>query len=99
MVEVIIWRKEAEKILDDMIAYLENEVSLTSAQNLARAVHMALEQLKDYPTIGRQSRVNEKVRFILVGRNRRMYYRVKGKKLIVIYLFDTRQDPNKDPYQ
>jgi len=82
-----------------MVDYLENEVSLTSAQNLVRAVNMALKQLKGYPTIGRTSPVNDKVRFVLIGRNRRMYYRIKGKKLIVIFLFDTRQDPKKDPYQ
>ncbi len=33
-----------------------------------------------------------------VDKHRNLYYRIEGNKLIVVYLFDTRQHPNNNPY-
>jgi len=95
----IIWDKEAKKTYLKTLEYLAKEFSLQSAENLIEAIEQATERIRDYPTSFRQSSIDPNVRFILVGRNRRLYYHFGGNTIRIIYLFDTRQNPNKDPYQ
>ncbi len=99
MVETVIWLKKAEKILDQIVDYLESEQSVTTAQNFVREIYSAIDLLVHQPMIGRESGLNQSIRFVLVGRHRRLYYRLRDKKLIIVFLFDTRQSPDKDPYR
>jgi len=95
----VIWDKEAKETYFRMLEYLAQEFSLQSAENFIEAIEQATERIRDYPTSFRQSAIDPQVRFILVGRNRRLYYLFRGNTIRIIYLFDTRQDPNKAPYQ
>lgn len=95
----ITWDKEAKETYFKTLEYLAKEFSLQSAENLIEAIEQTIERIRDYPTSFRQSSVDSSVRFILVGRNRRLYYRLRGNTIRIIFLFDTRQDPKKDPYQ
>ncbi|HRI59143.1 MAG TPA: type II toxin-antitoxin system RelE/ParE family toxin [Saprospiraceae bacterium] len=95
----IIWDKEAKKTYFEMLQYLAREFSLQSAENLIEAIEQATERICDYPTSFRQSSIDSNIRFILVGKHRRLYYRIKGNSIRIIFLFDTRQDPKNDPFQ
>ena len=58
-----------------------------------------LEILKRYPEIGRKSRKRKTIRMVRVDKYRQLFYRIKGKKLIVVFFFDGRQHPDKNPYR
>lgn len=98
MARQVIWTKQALGKLHEMILYLQDEVSLQAAINLNRKVSEKLELLKQFPEAGRKSKKKKTARFILIGKNRRMFYRVHGQRIIIVYFFDTRQNPSKSDY-
>jgi plasmid stabilization system protein ParE len=98
MVKRIEWSKKAMDELYNILGYLKNEVSVTSSERFLDLVENHIEKIKKYPTKGRQVPNRKTIRFILVGKNHRLYYRPHGSILFITALFDTRQDVNKRPY-
>lgn len=98
MVTQIIWNKRAKKVFSEIIDYLEEEFSDKTAANFVKKVFTKLEILRKYPEMGRKSKKRKTVRQIKVDKYRKMFYRLHGRKLYVCYFFDTRQDPDKNPY-
>lgn len=98
MAKTIIWTKKALGKLDEILGYLENESSEESASRFFQIVLDKLEVLSRYPEIGRKSKKKKTIRFQKIDKNRNVYYRIEGKKLIVIYFFDTRQHPDRNPF-
>lgn len=98
MVERIEWSKKAIGELRHVLGYLKNEVSVSSSENFLDLVEKHIEKIKKYPTKGRPVPSRKTIRFVLVGKNHRLYYRRHGSILFITALFDTRQDFNKRPY-
>ena len=97
MDKVIQWTNRARRVFEAMIDYLETEHSETSAKNLVRAVYTKLQTLRKQPLIGRPSAKKKNIRYVLV-KKRKIYYRVAGNTIHIVHIFDSRQDPKKDPY-
>ena len=98
MAKRIEWSQKAIRELSNNINYLKREISLTSAERFAQLIRQRIEQVEKQPTMGRKTPNHKTVRFVLVGKNHRLYYRVHGSTLFITAIFDTRQDPNKRPY-
>jgi addiction module RelE/StbE family toxin len=92
------WNKTAIRRLKHMVSYLEENTSLQAAENLTQRIFEKLKMLRRYPETGRKSKNRKTIRFVKIGKNRRMYYRIHGKKLIIVDFFDTRQHWDKNPY-
>jgi plasmid stabilization system protein ParE len=98
MVKRIEWSKKAIGELYQVLGYLKSEVSVGSSENFLDLVEKHIEKIKKYPTKGRQAPNRKTIRFVLVGKNHRLYYRPHGSILYITALFDTRQDISKRPY-
>lgn len=98
MARQVIWTKQALGKLHELILYLQDEVSLQAAINLNKRITEKLDLLKEFPEAGRKSTKKKTARFVLVGKNLRMFYRIHGRKIIIVYFFDTRQNPSKSDY-
>jgi plasmid stabilization system protein ParE len=98
MVKRIEWSKKAIGELYQVLGYLKSEVSVGSSENFLNLVEKHIEKIKKYPTKGRQAPNRKTIRFVLVGKNHRLYYRPHGSILYITALFDTRQDISKRPY-
>ena len=98
MAKRIEWTQKAIHELSQTIKYLKSEVSMTSAERFTNLIQQRIEQVEKYPTMGRKAPNRKTVRFVLVGKNHRLYYRVHGSILYITALFDTRQAPDKRPY-
>ena len=94
----VVWGKKAETIYFDTLEYLAREFSLQAAENLIEAFDQAISRIAEHPTAYRPTIVDPQIRFILVGKHRRLYYRLRGKVIRIVFIFDTRQDPDKNPY-
>lgn len=92
------WSKKAVQQFYEIADYLEESFSKKAADNFVDKVYEKLEVLQKYPTLGRKAPKFKTVRFILIDKNRRLYYRIHGKQLIVCSIFDTRQYSG-DKYQ
>jgi len=99
MVKSVRWNKRALDNFFNIAQYLEQEYSKNAADNFVASLFARVEVIKKHPTIGRKAPKRKTVRFILVGKHRRLYYRVKGNILIISSIFDTRQHPNMDFHQ
>ena len=95
MVKEIIWTNRAIRELHEMTDYLQENHSLQAAINLLAEINKRLGFLEKFPEAGQKAKKAKTVRFIPIGQNRRMFYRVHGRKLVVVWFFDTRQHPDK----
>ena len=93
MVKRIEWSDKAIRALSYTIKYLKSEISEASAERFVQLIKHRIEQVEKYPTMGRLAPKRKTVRFVLVGKNHRLYYRVHGSILYITALFDTRQSP------
>ena len=98
MARQIVWNKRAIAKFEEIVEYLENEVSEKSAINFVIKVDDLIEKLNKYPEIGRRTKRKKTVRQYRVDKYRKMYYRKYGKKLIIVYFFDDRWNPKTNPF-
>ncbi|MBI5917010.1 MAG: type II toxin-antitoxin system RelE/ParE family toxin [Bacteroidetes bacterium] len=99
MAKTVKWNKQALQTFHDTATYLEENFSRQAALNFVNDIFEKVEAVRKYPTIGRKAPKRKTVRFILVGKHRRLYYRLEGKYLVISSIFDTRQHPDKDVHQ
>ncbi len=98
MAKKLIWDQEVLAQIDQVAEYLEQNWGKASAKRFVKYVREVALLLTKLPRIGRQSAKFEDVHFVNVGQYHWLYYRIREKKIQVIYLFDSRQDPEKDPF-
>jgi len=58
-----------------------------------------LDNLSKHPFIGAESEYFKDIRSILITKHNRLYYRIKEDTIEVINMYDTRANPNKNPYK
>jgi plasmid stabilization system protein ParE len=81
------------------IKWLRKEWSDTSAKSFREKLSLSIEQIMKYPTAGKKSVKNKDVRSILVTKHNKLYYRISGKTIILLELFETKQNPKKNNYE
>ncbi len=98
MVKQITWEEKADKTFEEIAAYLQDEYSLKVAIKFAEDVYEKLDLLVLYPEIGHPSLIDPTVRMVKIGKNHLMFYRCDGYELIIVDIFNTRQDPKLRKY-
>jgi len=99
MVKSIKWNKRALDTFYKTANYLEQNFSEKTANNFVNSILDKIEVVKKYPSIGRKAPKRKTIRFVLVGKYRRLYYRIEGSQLVISSIFDTRQHPSSDTHQ
>jgi plasmid stabilization system protein ParE len=98
MVKRIEWSKKAMGELYNILGYLKQEVSVSASERFLDVIEENIEKIKNHPTRGRQVPNRKTIRFVLIGKKHRLYYRPHGSVLYITAIFDTRQDISKRPY-
>ena len=90
------WSARADSDLDEIYSYWHRE-SPAAAADLASALLDTLENLEEFPEMGSAvpERIAGKTYRSLKCRRYRIYYRVEEERLVIIRLWDTRQNPNR----
>lgn len=94
----IIWTKNAVADYNKVINYLIKNWPEKVAINLKETTQSKLKVLAKYPLTGIASQKIIDVRSILLTKHNRLYYRVKNNFIEKLRVFDTRQNPMKNPY-
>jgi Txe/YoeB family toxin of Txe-Axe toxin-antitoxin module len=89
--EIIFKKRFTNKLLKVLI-YLEKEWSHKVATNFR------ISQLSRQPFTGIASEKIEVIRSVFITRHNRVYYKVKGEKVIILNMYDTRMNPKKKKY-
>jgi plasmid stabilization system protein ParE len=98
MVQKIIWNKTAQRSFDQIITYLQDEFSTSTAEKFFHCVYNRIGQLTVQPLIGRPSKKAKTVRQINIDKHRKMFYRIEGRTLIISGFYDTRQNPDNSRF-
>jgi plasmid stabilization system protein ParE len=98
MVNKIAWSKTSLAELGQILIYFRDEVSESTSERFADLVKLKISQLAANTFDGRPVPTRKNIRFILLGKNHRLYYRRHGQTLFITRFYDTRQNPSKRPY-
>lgn len=87
------WTKRAEINFHNTVDYIHSEWGLISAKKFFRKVKMLLITLKNQPKIGRIEIEEKRIRSFVFSKQNSIVYRLKGNRLIILSIFDNRQNP------
>lgn len=94
----VIWKTKPKLQVRAIEAYLRAEFGDKAVDNFLDKMYAKLEQISNYPETGHLTRFKT-IRRIKVGKYNHLYYRIQGSKIIILFVWDGRQNPGKNPYQ
>ena len=97
--EAIIWSQKALRQLFEVGDYIDQRFGTTVANQFVNDAFSVAENLLEFPELGKLSKKYKTVRWLLLGKYHRMYYRIKGASVFIVRLADTRRNPKRDPYR
>lgn len=87
--------KTAEKKLDDLFDYLVEKWSERVKKEFITKLDSSIKIIKHQPDIFPVSKKSKGLRKCVITKQTTLYYRYNSKRIDIITLFDTRQNPNK----
>ena len=95
MAKEIKWTKTAAKNFHKTVDYLiENWPEAVVSGFIIRTEEMLI-LLSEHPQLGEIQDADRDIRGILLTKHNKLFYRVDDRRLIVLKIFDTRQNPRK----
>jgi len=92
------WSKRADNSFDRIIDFLRNEWGDQVVRTFVKKTYDFLEILAEFPEIGSIQVKERGIRGFAIIKQVIVFYKIKGKSIILIDLFDTRQDPKMKIY-
>ena len=91
----ICWSKRADKKFDKILEYLSEEWGERVTRNFVKKVYSFLEILSEYPEIGTIENEENGIRGFTVVKDINIFYKVTEERVVLLDLFDNRQNPEK----
>jgi len=98
MARQIVWNKRAVRSFNEIVEYLLENVSEKAADTFVNRVDNLVDKINKYPEIGRRTKKKKTVRQYKIDKHRKLYYRKYGKKLLIVFIFDEKRNPDFNPY-
>jgi len=99
MAEKVVFSPDAEQSVDEVMLYLNNEISERAARKFWEEVKERIAWIGANPEAARLSPKNKNVRYVVVRKRYKMHYgRNESDELVILSFFDSRQHPDKNPY-
>ena len=89
------WTEEATKNLENIIIYLETDWTNKELKKFFQKLEKQLLLLSIFPEAYPLSQKKKSIHRCVLTKNLAIYYTVKDDSLVLLSLFDTRQDPAK----
>lgn len=91
----IIFSKNAEKSLIDLLEYLEFKWSIRVKEKFILNLDKLIYLIQKDPEVFPKSQINKSQHRCVISKQTTIYYRYNAKEIRVLSLFDTRQNPAK----
>ena len=98
MDKIVTWKPNAVQQYLGLVQYLRDEFSEATAQKFVEKVTAKMALLERYPESGQSTRFKT-IRRVKIGKHNTFYYRTTTTKVIVLFVWNSRQDPGKNPYR
>ena len=89
--------KRAEMNFRSIKEYITSEWGERVAEVFEQKAIDFLDILEEFPDIGVVEVIEKQIHGFQLTRQTRVYYRVKGERIIILTFFDVRQNPKKKP--
>jgi addiction module RelE/StbE family toxin len=89
------WTEEATKNLESIIIYLETNWTTKELKRFFQKLEKQLLLISIFPEAYPLSQKKKRIHRCVLTKNLTIYYTVKDDSLVLLALFDTRQDPVK----
>ena len=91
----VLWSPSAKKDIENITDYLIKEWGTRIVSNFLSKLNWIISQIvinpKQYPKINSKL----KIRKCVITKQNTLFYRIKGTKVEIIRIYDTRQNPKK----
>lgn len=96
MVFEIVWTEHARTDFQNILIYLESEWSQQIAEKFVTIFYQKVDLVAAFPFVGVASSKDKSIRKILITKQNALYYQLIGNRIVLLNIFDTRQNPNKN---
>ena len=93
----IVWTHRASRNLEAILEYLVKEWGDVSTKKLIKDVYDFLDLLVEFPEIGSIENKEKEIRVFTLVNQLNIFYRITTDKIIILGLFNNRQNPAKRP--
>ncbi len=91
----VVISKTAERKLDKLFEYLTTEWSIKVKTDFVKKLDSSIDIIKNQPEIFPESRKGKSLRKCVITKQTTLFYRYNSKRINIVTIFDTRQNPNK----
>lgn len=91
----VVISKTAKKKLEKIFEYLIKEWSVKVKKDFVETLDSSIEIIKKQPEIFPESKKGKSLRKCIITKQMTLYYRYNSKRINIVTLFDTRQNPNE----
>jgi plasmid stabilization system protein ParE len=95
MAKEIKWTKTAERNFAKTVEYLINNWPAKVVTDFVTRTDQILFLLAEHPDLGEMQDAKRSIRGMLLSPHNKLFYRIENNRLIVLKIFDTRQNPLK----
>ena len=92
----------SKKFLKNVLAiagYIEKEWGLKAAINFQSILDEKIASLSFHPKIGATTSKGKNIRKLTITKHNKIYYRIRGKTITILILFESKQNPNRNKYE
>lgn len=93
------WTQNALQDYEQVVNYLLKEWSINTATNFINLSEERVYNLSLFPNLGIASSKEPSIRSILITKHNRLFYQVHLTKIVILNIFDTRQDLQKNKHR
>lgn len=96
--KIIVKKRFTNKVIK-LLDYLETSWSKEVAKKFLEKLDKRIDHLSNQPYTGIEIKTLKNVRSVLITKYNRLYYRIKDNDIEILNLYDTRINPQKNPYK
>lgn len=93
----VVFTSRAKRNYHSIKKYLSDKWGASIAEAFEQKTIDFLYLLEQFPEIGTNELPEKQIRGFQLTQQTKVFYRLKGKQIIILALFDVRQDPEKRP--
>lgn len=91
----VVWSAKSKEGVDNIVTYLGTNWTQTEVQNFLAKLRDQVQLISKHPKLFPLVEGTQHVRSSVLTKQTTIYYEFKNKRIEILYVFDTRQDPNK----
>lgn len=94
--------KKSKEFLNNVLGiqnYIEKEWGIKSAEKFQTILDSKIDLLSLYPRIGIKTNKGKNIRKLNITKHNKIYYRIKNNEIVILTLFESKQNLKRNKYE